>query len=120
MADHATLIGIRDSALFELLHRPERRLETGLHLVNELVGEPDPTDIEVESELLVLVKPVNVSPPQSMGIFVQTSSLVVVLGGAVVDLGQLRRDIASDGETEAPISVATSRKCEEIVAQNVG
>ncbi|URE47595.1 hypothetical protein MUK42_33261, partial [Musa troglodytarum] len=55
MAHHTALVGVCDGSLLEILHRSERLLQLGFHLVEELLGEPDPADIEEETELLVLL-----------------------------------------------------------------
>lgn len=91
MADHTTLIGISNRAFLQLLHGLKSRLKPGLHFRNELVRKSDPTHIQKQPELLVLVQPVNVPPPQRMRILHQP----LLLGRSPIGRRQLRRDLPS-------------------------
>ncbi len=62
MTNHAILVGIRDSAAFELFHGRESAFDFGRHLVEECIFETHPADIHRESKIVVakkiLLKPV--------------------------------------------------------------
>ena len=46
--------------------------QAGLYFTGELVGEPDPAHVQVESQLLVLVKPHHVAPPQRVWLLLES------------------------------------------------
>ena len=47
MPHHSPFVGVRDSALLELLRGT--KVEAGLYFMGELVSEPDPAHVQVES-----------------------------------------------------------------------
>lgn len=105
MPHHPPLIGIRDRSLLELLHRPERLLDPWLHPLKELVREPHPADIEVESQLLVLVEPVDVTVPEVDRVLLDGPRLLLHRGrggaGGVGGSGKVRDGLWRPGVAEA-------------------
>jgi len=123
VADHAGLVRVRNRTLFQLLHGTECGLEPGLHLRDELVSETDPAHVQVQPQILVLVQPVHVPPPQRTRVFLQ-QTLLRHLRNRVVGLRQLGRNLPShglrQGETQAPIGdPGASRECDRVSAERV-
>jgi hypothetical protein len=56
MPDHATLVGIRDGAGFQVPHRSERFLDARFHRLEEPVRETHPADIDGKIEIVVAKK----------------------------------------------------------------
>lgn len=69
---HPPLVRVRDRPLLQLLHIRERLLQSGLHLPDKLIGEPDPAHVQEQPQLLVLVQPVYVPPPQLDGVLLES------------------------------------------------
>ncbi|GLJ23997.1 hypothetical protein SUGI_0456860 [Cryptomeria japonica] len=63
MPDHAALIWIGSRTRLKLLQRLKNTLKLGFHCHNKFICKPDSTDIDIQSELLVLIKPIQVSIP---------------------------------------------------------
>jgi len=53
MADHSVLIRIGDSARFQIAHGGERFLDRWPHLIEEIIGELHPADVDGETEIFV-------------------------------------------------------------------
>lgn len=70
-------------------------MDSGLHFAEEVVTEPDPTHIQVETQLLVLVQPIHVPLPQLAGVLFEGQGRrrphAVVGGGRIGEGG--RRDL---------------------------
>lgn len=81
VAHHAALVGVSDGALLKLLHRDEGALHPRLHLLQELLREPHPADVDEKAQLLVLVEPLHVALPQLYRVLLhRTATIAAVLG----------------------------------------
>ncbi|GLJ21523.1 hypothetical protein SUGI_0398270 [Cryptomeria japonica] len=68
MPDDAALVQIGNQISLKLFQGLKSALKLGLHHLHEFIYKPDLADINIQSELLVLIKTIQVLLPQGYGI----------------------------------------------------
>jgi len=109
VADHAALVRVGDGALLELPHGGEGLLHPGLHLLQEVVREPHPADVDEEAELLVLVQPLDVALPELDRVLLHRADAAAVLRQR---LGRGRGGIGGAGAGEVGDGVGRAEEAE--------
>lgn len=112
MAHHSPLVWVCDRPLLQLLHIRERLLQPGFHLPDKLVGEPDPAHVHEQPQLLVLVQPVHVPPPELDGILLERRPGRGEGGGA-----EARRGLTGDGPGRGWAAGEVDRERAEVEGQ---
>ncbi|GLJ07669.1 hypothetical protein SUGI_0072170 [Cryptomeria japonica] len=68
MPDHVALVWIGNRTSLKLFQGLKSALKLGFHRLHKFIRKPHSADIDIQSELLVLIKPIQVLIPQGCGL----------------------------------------------------